>query len=188
MYDVFRDNLPYRYKGGFIPWTDKLRTLVEANRLYQNWLKENPPAEDIQFGNVPSNIEELLNSITCITLNLVDNFEHWDLFPGLDFQDYYFDDTSIARITFDNTIDLDMISNNTSGIPIDMIEKLIPQCKFMSAYIELPIELTPEELQQRNQDNNGVNVLYYIRWETFFRIADIPLYNSSSALFQLAKS
>ena len=42
----------------------------------------------------------------------------------------------------------------------------------MATTIELPIKLTAEQFEQRNKNNDWD----YIRWETFFEIACIPLY------------
>ena len=84
MFDSFKDNLSYEYSDGFIPWTDQLRTMVEVNRLYQAWLKESPTQEDVDFGNVPNNIKELLNSITRLNINLKWNSRNniWHCFRG----------------------------------------------------------------------------------------------------------
>ncbi len=189
MYDVFRDNLSHNYSDGFIPWTDQLKTMVEVNRLYQAWLKENPTQEDVDLGNVPENIKELLNSITRLNINLKWNFseEHMALFPGLEYDDYFSYDTSIDRISCDKTLDLEKILANSKGISIDIIEKLVPQCKFMATIIELTIRLTEAQFEQRNKNNDWT----YIRWETFFEIAGIPLYTympNGTSLFQPDKN
>ena len=66
---------------------------------------------------------------------------------------------------------------NKDGIPAEdyCIEKLLPICKWVSAIIELPIEMTPEQIEEEERDETGYGGWWYIARDIEVRIAGIQL-------------
>lgn len=102
---------------------------------------------------------------------------YYHLYPGLKAEDYYTDDTSIAVLRFDTDFDLEAIANNEQGIPTneELINKLAPKCKWISGRLDLPIELSQEELEEEESGQRDSGYWWYIARDVDVRIAGMRL-------------
>ena len=187
-----------------IPWTDELRTLIEIHRMYRAWRKENPsltePPDKIKEalssiteihatleGNISDSFdypeeEETALKIKDILKNRtkrqnVDDILYFELYPGLKDKDYSSNGASVAVFSFDTEFDLDTLASNKAGIPAEeqTLNKLLPLCKWISGIIELPIEMTKEQIEEEERDETGYGGWWYIARDLEVCIAGIQL-------------
>ncbi len=96
-----------------------------------------------------------------------------DLYPGLEPKTYTSSEVSVATVYFDTALDLDRIAENKEGITRDDVLKLLPTVKWLSGYLDLPLTMTPEQLEV--EDNNVHTPWWYIARDTYFYIAGIEM-------------
>jgi|GEM_PF-2146180 len=144
-------------------------SLVEIHKMYRAWLKrkKSNPTEPY-----PSELHTLLNSTLGLYLSMEsmfvwfepegedakERFKHMDkkltpldLYPGLEDQDYYSENASGGQIMeVDLSLDLDKIQE-----AIDSCNpwRLIPVCKYVGGYIDLPIKMTLQEILEEENSS-----------------------------------
>ena len=151
-------------------WNDSIdiETIVEIHRMYRAWLdrKQSNPSE-----SYPSELHTLFNSAWGLYLSMEsmfalfeptgedakERFQHMDkqltpldLYPGLEDQDYYSENASGGEIMeADLSLDLDTLHElNLASINE---WKLIPLCKYVGGYIDLPIKMTLQEIVEEER-------------------------------------
>ena len=101
------------------------------------------------------------------------------LYPGLEDKDYHSYDTSVAVVSFDTDFDLEAVANNEAGFPLEkeLIDKLIPRCKWISGTIDLPIDMTLEQIIEEEERSplQYSNYWWYIARDVEIRVAGISL-------------
>ena len=151
-----------------LPWTDELRTLVEVNQMYRQASAEAPGQRREAAMEL---LAETLNSIVEI-VSLMGNLEDYiDLYPGLDYDTYTSSEAEMSRYNFDGELDLDAIASNPDGDAPQDILRLIPKCKWLSGVLELPLDMTPEQIAAE-ESSDGDN-WWYIKRDVHFRVAGI---------------
>ena len=85
----------------------------------------------------------------------------YHLYPGLKDENYSFNKTSMAVVLFDTEFDLDSLANNDAGISPegDIIDKLLPQCTWISEIFNLLIQMTKEQVEEERWVVGGISRL-----------------------------
>ncbi len=96
-----------------------------------------------------------------------------DLYPGLEGKTYRSSDVSIAVVSFNREVDLTAVAAHPDGLTKETLFKLLPTIKWMSGYLDLPIVMTPEQLEV--EDNNPYTPWWYIARDTYFYLAGIEM-------------
>ena len=80
------------------------------------------------------------------------------------------------------------MEKNELGIPAEkeILEKLLPQCKWISGFIDLPITMTPEQVEEEE----STNCWMYIRWDLYASVAGMKLnvYGTGTKTLRVDKS
>ena len=137
--------------------------LLETNKRYRDWLEKNPDKKDHYIfredGEVPTEIIDMLETICSATTNIDDACvltspsEEWENFekryPGIPYSpETIAYKTCIAGVLFNTEFDI----NNPD-------ENILPSFKHVSAYFDLPLTMSAEQLQEEEQSSNAWNPL-----------------------------
>ena len=171
--------------GGYKGCTfEELEILIKAHKRYRSWLDESDDDPSLPY---PTEITKWLDSITRIYLPMnsmweilasSDDEEEKDrarsraqlpekasvtplhLYPGLEDRDYSSSEGSAGRIEdADSSVDLEEILNSPYFPSDDDMEKLFPLIKYVGGYIDLPINMSPEEILKEENSSDPWSLL-----------------------------
>lgn len=178
-----------------IPWNDDLRALIRVHQMYRAWINTSPQNESAVIPqSILDDFNKLLEIYAGLEeyededepgfdgeiemarkrSNLGEDEEvTWlHLYPGLIHKNYASHETSIETFKLDTSFDIDALLANEKGIPMtqEVLNALIPKSTYLNGheicgYLDLPIEMSPEQIEEENWK--------YIGWNTILKIAGI---------------
>lgn len=195
------DDQLWEYKDDdIIPWTPEYKILLEANRQYRQQRNQGEGEASDSVINLLKSITEIKGLFENLDdchfyiseendldekdrfllqqmrerSTLKDQVTYLNLYPNLEGKTYHSSEVSMARVSFEKDLDLEMIARNQKGITKENLFQLLPKCKWLSGFLELPITMTPEQIAIEEENHFGF-CWHYMQRDVYFYIAGIEM-------------